>query len=81
MRLMYGITVFLLISTLSLYLISNLFVQVLIRGQRLKQDGAYFKIREMYHINFVFVLFNNEKKKQTNKQKEKKQMKTSNCQQ
>ena len=81
MRLMYGITVFLLISTLSLYLISNLFVQVLIRGQRLKQDGAYFKIREMYHINFIFVLFNNEKKKQTNKQKEKKQMKTSNCQQ
>ena len=81
MRLMYGITVFLLISTLSLYLISNLFVQVLIRGQRLKQDGAYFKIREMYHINFVFVLFNNEKNKQTNKQKEKKQMKTSNCQQ
>ena len=78
---MYGITVFLLISTLSLYLISNLFVQVLIRGQRLKQDGAYFKIREMYHINFIFVLFNNEKKKQTNKQKEKKQMKTSNCQQ
>ena len=78
---MYGITIFLLISTLSLYLISNLFVQVLIRGQRLKQDGAYFKIREMYHINFVFVLFNNEKKKQTNKQKEKKQMKTSNCQQ
>ena len=78
---MYGITVLLLISTLSLYLISNLFVQVLIRGQRLKQDGAYFKIREMYHINFVFVLFNNEKKKQTNKQKEKKQMKTSNCQQ
>ena len=78
---MYVITVFLLTSTLSLYLISNLFVQVLIRGQRLKQDGAYFKIREMYHINFVFVLFNNEKKKQTNKQKEKKQMKTSNCQQ
>ena len=33
------------------------------RGQRLREGGAYFKLRGIYHIkfqNFVFVLFNNE---------------------
>ena len=62
MKLIYEITVFLLINTLSLYLILNLFGEVLIRGQRLKEWGAYFKVREIHHIkfqNFVFVLFNN----------------------
>ena len=45
MKLMYEITVFPLISTLSLYLISNLFGEVLVRGQLLKESGAYFKVR------------------------------------
>ena len=45
MKLIYEITVFPLISTLSLYLISNLLGEVLIRGQRLKEEGAYFKVR------------------------------------
>ena len=45
MKLIYEITVFPLISTLSLYLISNLLGEVLIRGQRLKKEGAYFKVR------------------------------------
>ena len=40
MKLMYEITVFPLISTLSLYLISNLFGEVLIRKQHLKEAGA-----------------------------------------
>ena len=62
MKLMYENTVFSLIKTLSLYLISNLFGEVLIRGQRLKEGDAYFKVRETYHIkfqNFLLVLFNN----------------------
>ena len=37
MKLIYEITVFPLISTLTLYLISNPFGEVLIRGQRLKE--------------------------------------------
>ena len=39
----------------------------LIRGQRLKEAGAYFKVREIYHIkfqNFVFTLFNIENETQ-----------------
>ena len=61
MKLIYEITVFHLISTLSLYLISNLLGEVLIRGQRLKEGGAYFKVREIHHVkfqNFVFIFFN-----------------------
>ena len=63
---MYEITVFSLIKTLSLYLISNLFGEVLIRGQRLKEGGAYFKVRETYikFQNFLFVLFNNKNETQ-----------------
>ena len=63
MKSIYKITVLPLISTASLYLIANLLGQVLIRGQRLKEGGAYFKVREIDHIkfqNFVFVLFHNE---------------------
>ena len=63
MKLIYEITVLHLISTLSLYLISNLPGEVLIRWQGLEEDGAYLKVREIHHIkfqNFVFVLFNNE---------------------
>ena len=83
MKLIYEITVFLLISTLSLYLISNLLGEVLIRGQRLKEDGAYFKVREIHRVkfqNFVFVLFNNENETKilkTKKKKKKKEMKRS----
>ena len=47
MKLIYEITVFLLISTLTLHLISNLFGEVLIKRQRLKEGGAYFKVREI----------------------------------
>ena len=43
MKLIYEITVFPLISTLILHLILNLFGEVLIGGQRLKEGGAYFK--------------------------------------
>ena len=74
MKLIYEITVFLLINTLSLYLISNLFGEVLIRGQRLKEGGAYFKVREIHHVkfqNFVFVLFNNENETQNLKTQKK----------
>ena len=67
MKLIYEITVFPLISTLSLYLISNLLDEELIRGQRLKEGGTYFKRREIHHNkfqNFVFVFFNNENETQ-----------------
>ena len=60
MKLIYEITVFPLIS---LYLISNLLREMLIRGQHLKEGGAYFKVREIHHVqfqNFAFALFNNE---------------------
>ena len=79
MKLIYEITVFLLINTLSLYLISILFGEVLIREQRLKEGGAYFKVREIYHIkfqSFAFVLFNNENETQNFKTKKTKKMKT-----
>ena len=82
MKLIYGITVFFLISTLTLHLISNLFGEVLIKRQRLKEGGAYFKVREIHNIkfqNFVFVLFNNEN--ETENRKTKKKMKTSKYQQ
>ena len=75
MKLIYENTVFPLISTLSLYLISNLLSEVLIREQRLKEGGAYFKVREIHHVkfqNFVFVLFNNENETQNLKTKKKK---------
>ena len=76
MKLIYEITVFSLISTLSLCLISNLFGEVLIRGQRLKEGGAYFK-KGKYIIsnkfqNFVFVLFNNKNETKNLKTKKKK---------
>ena len=83
MKLIYEITVFLLINTLSLYLILNLFGEVLIRGQRLKEWGAYFKVREIHHIkfqNFVFGLFQQwkwHKKPQNQKKKEKENIKIS----
>ena len=63
MKLIYEITVFSLISTFSLYLISSLLGGMLIREQRLKEGGAYFKVREIHHFkfqNFVFVLFDND---------------------
>ena len=75
MKLIYDIIVFSLMNTLSLYVISNLLGEVLIRGQRLKEDGAYFKVREIHHIkfqNFAFVLFNNENETQNLKTKKKK---------
>ena len=82
MKLIYEITAFFLISTLTLHLISNLFGEVLIKRQRLKEGGAYFKVREIHNIkfqNFVFVLFNNEN--ETENRKTKKKMKTSKYQQ
>ena len=77
MKIIYEIIVFPLVSTLSLYLISNLFGEVLIREQRLKEGDPYFKVRVIHHIkfqNFVFVLFNNEN--ETRNLKTKKQNKT-----
>ena len=80
-NLMYEITLFLLISTLSLYLISNFLGEVLIRGQHLKEVGVYLKVREIHHIrfqNFVFVLFNKKietQKLRTNQKKRKKKKK------
>ena len=73
-------------STLSFYLISNLLGEVLIRGQRLKEGGDYFKVREIHHIkfqNFVSVLFNdgNETQNLKTKKKKKKNMKRSKYQQ
>ena len=62
MKLTYEIVVFPLISTLGLYLISNLVGAVLIRSQLLKEGDACLKVRELHHIkfqNFVFVLSNN----------------------
>ena len=53
MKLISDITVFPLISTVSLYLISNSLSKVLIRGQRLKKDGAYFIVRDIHHIKFL----------------------------
>ena len=52
-------------------LISNLYGEVLIRGQHLKDGGAYFKVREI-HIkfqNFNFLLFNNENETPQNQKK------------
>ena len=74
MKLINEITVFPLISTLSLYLISNLLDEELIRGQRLKKGRTYFKRREIHHNkfqNFVFVFFNNENKTQNLRTKKK----------
>ena len=84
MKLIYEITVFSLISTFTLYLISNLFGEVLIRAQRLKEGDTYFKVREIHHIKFqnsVFVLFNNENETQNLKTKIKKKEMTSKYQQ
>ena len=82
MKLIYEITVFSLISTLSLCLISNLFGEVLIRGQRLKEGDAYFKVKEIHHIKqtskIVFVLFNNENETQNLETKKKKKGKHQN---
>ena len=75
MKLIYEITVFPLISTLSLHVILNLLGEVLIRGQHLEEGSAYFKVREIRHVkfqNFVFVLFNNENETQNLKSKKKK---------
>ena len=52
MKLIYEITVFPLVSTLGLYLILNLVDALLIKKQRLKKGGAYFKVREIHHIKF-----------------------------
>ena len=52
MKLIDKITVFPLISTLDFYLILNLVGAFLIRGQRLKKGGAYFKVRETHHTKF-----------------------------
>ena len=84
MKLIYEITVFPLISSFTLYLISNLFGEVFIRGQRLKAGDVYFMVREIHHIkfqNFVFVLFNNEYETQNLKTKIKKKEMTSKYQQ
>ena len=85
MKLIYEITVFPLISTLSLHLISDLLGEVLIRGQRLKEGGAYFKVREIHHVKFqnFFLSFSTMKMKyKTSKPKKKKKfVKTSKYQQ
>ena len=48
-------------------LFSNLVGALFIRGQRLEEGSAYFKVRETHYIkfeNFVFALFNNENETQ-----------------
>ena len=78
MKLIYEITVFSLISTVSLYLISNLLGGVLIGGQRLKEGRAYFKVKKIHQIefqNFCFCSFQQWKwnaKSQKEKEKRKK---------
>ena len=75
MKLIYEITVFSLISTLSLYLLSNIFGEVLIRGQRFKEGGTYFKVMEIHHIkfqNFFFSFSKIKMKQKTSKKKKKK---------
>ena len=57
MKLIYEITVYPLVSPLGLYLILNLVGTLLIRGQRLKKGGAYFKVREIHHIKFQKFFF------------------------
>ena len=69
------------ISTLSLYSILTRLDEVLIREKRLKEGGAYFKVREILHTNFqnfVFVLFNNKNETQKLKTKKKKKRKHQN---
>ena len=52
MILIHKITLFPLINTLSLYLILNIFFfEVLIRGQQLKEGGAYFNVTEANQIS------------------------------
>ena len=76
MKLIRRITIFPLISTLSLYLVSIFFGEVLIRGQHLKEGGAYFNVREIHHIkfqNFVLSFSTMKIKHKTSKPKNKKQ--------
>ena len=76
MKLIY---VFPLISTLSLYLISNLLGEVLIKGQRLEETGAYFKVREIHHVKFqslfLFLSFSTMKMKHKTPYNQKKKKK------
>ena len=65
MKLIYQITVFPLVSTLSLYLILNIADVLVIRRQHLKKGGAYFKVRGIYVVkfqkfSFVFIINENE---------------------
>ena len=65
MKLIHKITVFPLINTLSLYLVLNLFFfEVLIRGQQLKEGGAYFNVTKtlfweifLFSLNSLFTTF------------------------
>ena len=54
MKSVYEITLFRPGSTLGLYLILNLVGALLVRGQRLKKGGAYFKVREIRQVSKVF---------------------------
>ena len=92
MKLIYEIIVFPLTTTLSLYLISNLFVEALIRGQRFNRGGCLFQDKEntLYQIpKLCFCLFQQWKlnkkpqnqKKKKKKEKKKKKNKTSQYQQ
>ena len=57
MKLIYKITEFPLVSTFGFCLILNFVDELLIRGQRLKKGGAYFKVREIHHIKFQKFFF------------------------
>ena len=57
MKLVCEITVFPLISTPGLYLISNFVSEVFIRGRRLKKRDAYFKVSKIYNIKFQNFIF------------------------
>ena len=81
MKLISETVLFPQISTLSLYSILSRLDEVLIRGIRLKEGGAYFKVREILHTNFqnfIFVLFNNKNETQKLKTKKKKKKKNEN---
>ena len=76
---MYEITVFPQVTSLNLYLISNLFGEVLIRGQCFKRGRRLFQSKgNTSNFKFLFLSFSTMKiKYKTSKPKRKKKMKTS----
>ena len=80
MKLMYEITVFPQVTSLNLYLISNLFAEVLIRGQCFKRGRRLFQSKgNTSNFKFLFLSFSTMKiKHKTSKPKRKKKWKHQN---